>query len=74
LIRPQSYADRLRSSGWREGGFFLVQLLDIDCADRKIKGVEYIGYDDSNKYLRSYVLSNEGPGPFEGLPSRVCGR
>ena len=60
--------------GWREGGFFLVQLLDIDCADRKIKGVEYIGYDDSNKYLRSYFLSNEGPGPFEGLPSRVCGR
>jgi hypothetical protein len=57
-----------------EGGFFLVQLLDIDYAGRKIKGVEYIGYDDSNEYLRSYSFSIEGPGPFGGLPSSTCGR
>ncbi len=57
-----------------DGGFFLVHPLYIDYAGRKIKGVEYIGYYDSNEYLRSYFLSNEGPGPFEGLPSRACGR
>jgi hypothetical protein len=52
---------------WMEGGFYLVQRVDIDYVGRKIKGAEYIGYDDSNKNLKSYFFSNEGPGPFGGV-------
>jgi hypothetical protein len=52
---------------WMEGGFYLVQHVDIDYVGRKIKGVEYVGYDGSNDTLRSYFFSNTGPGPFGGV-------
>lgn len=59
---------------WMEGGFFLVQRVNLDHIGQKIKGVEYIGYDESSKALKSYFFSNHGPGPFGGLPSSTCGR
>ena len=52
---------------WLDGGFYLVQHVNIDYAGRKVTGVEYVGYDDANKNLRSYFFSNEGPGPFGGV-------
>jgi hypothetical protein len=50
-----------------EGGFFLVQRVDFDHIGQRIKGVEYIGYDESNKALKSYFFDNHGPGPFGGI-------
>src|SRR5918993_1427362 len=52
---------------WMEGGFYLVQCVDIDHIGRKITGVEYVGYDESNEILGSYFFSNHGPGPFGGV-------
>ncbi len=52
---------------WMEGGFYLVQRVDIDHIGQKIKGVEYIGYDESNGVLKSYFFSNHGPGSFGGV-------
>ena len=52
---------------WLDGGFYLVQHVDVDYAGRKTTGVEYIGYDAANENLRSYFFSNEGPGPFGGV-------
>jgi hypothetical protein len=49
---------------WMEGGFYLVQQVDIDYIGRRIVGTEYIGYDEKNDNIRSYFFSNEGPGPF----------
>jgi hypothetical protein len=49
---------------WTEGGFYLVQHVDIDYAGRRVHGVEYIGYQASSGKLRSYFFSNEGPGAF----------
>ena len=49
---------------WMEGGFYLVQHVDIDYIGRRIVGTEYIGYDEEHDNLRSYFFSNEGPGPF----------
>ena len=49
---------------WMEGGYYLVQHVDIDYIGRRIVGTEYIGYDEENDNLRSYFFSNEGPGPF----------
>ncbi len=52
---------------WLEGGYYLVQRVGIDYIGRKIEGVEYIGYDESNEVLKSYFFSNHGPGPFGGI-------
>ena len=49
---------------WMDGGFYLVQHVDIDYIGHRITGVAYIGYDRSNDNLRSYFFGNEGPGPF----------
>ena len=49
---------------WMEGGFYLVQHVDIDYIGHRIVGTEYIGYDEENDNLRSYFFSNEGSGPF----------
>jgi hypothetical protein len=49
---------------WMDGGFYLVQHVDIDYAGRPVRGVEYIGHQGSSGRLRSYFFSNEGPGPF----------
>ncbi len=47
-----------------EGGFYVVQRVDLDHAGNHVKGVEYIGYDPSNGTLRSYFFGNQAPGPF----------
>ncbi len=52
---------------WMEGGFYLVQRVDIEHVGRRIKGIEYIGYDESNENLKSYFFGNTGPGPFGGV-------
>jgi Protein of unknown function (DUF1579) len=52
---------------WMEGGFYLVQSVNIAYAGRRITGTEYIGYDESSEALKSYFFSNEGPGPFGGV-------
>ncbi|MBA3390715.1 MAG: DUF1579 family protein [Actinomycetota bacterium] len=52
---------------WMEGGFYLVQRVDIEHIGRRIKGVEYIGYDEFNENLKSYFFGNTGPGPFGGV-------
>ena len=52
---------------WMEGGFYLVQRVDVDHIGQEIKGVEYIGYDESSNTLKSYFFSNHGPGPFGGV-------
>jgi hypothetical protein len=49
---------------WMDGGFYLVQHVDLDYAGRSVRGVEYIGHQESSGRLRSYFFSNEGPGPF----------
>lgn len=48
---------------WMEGGFFLVQHVEIDYIGRKMRGIEYIGYDESGGILKSYFFGNEG-NPF----------
>jgi hypothetical protein len=45
---------------WMEGGFFLVQHVDIDYIGRKIKGIEYIEYDEFSKACTSHYFDNEG--------------
>ena|SRR5215216_1031341 len=52
---------------WMEGGFYLLQRVDMDYLGRKITGTEYIGYDASNDTLESSFFSNEEPGPFGGV-------
>lgn len=49
---------------WMEGGFYLVQRVEIDYAGRAVRGTEYTGYQESTGKLRSYFFSSEGPGPF----------
>ena len=45
---------------WMEGGFFLVQYIDIDCIGQKIKGIDYIRYDESKQALTSHYFDNTG--------------
>ena len=52
---------------WMEGGFYLVQHVDLDHIGNGIKGVEYTGYDESNEVLKSCFFGNTGPGPFGGV-------
>jgi len=59
---------------WMEGGFYLVQHVDIDYIGRRIVGTEYIGYDEENDNLRSTSSAMRGRGPSGGLPSNTCGR
>jgi len=49
---------------WMEGGFFLIQRVNLERPGQRIKGIEYIGYDEENDNPSSYFFSNEGPGPF----------
>ena len=44
---------------WMEGGFYLVQRVDIDHIGQRIMGVEYVGYDESNGVLKSYFFGTE---------------
>jgi hypothetical protein len=45
---------------WMEGGFFLVQHVDLDHGGIKHKGIEYIGYDKESKALRSHYFDTTG--------------
>lgn len=46
---------------WLDGGFFLVQRFDTIVPDgRRIKGVEYITYDEDTDTLRSHLMDNLG--------------
>ena len=38
---------------WLDGGYFLIQAVDIKHGTRVIKGLEYIGYDEDTKTLFS---------------------
>lgn len=49
---------------WLEGGFYLVQRVDINHAGNDIRGLECIGYDPAADNLHSYFFGNTGPGPF----------
>ena len=52
---------------WMEGGFYLVQCVEMDYIGGRITGTEYIGYGESNEVLKSYFFSNTGPGSFGGV-------
>jgi hypothetical protein len=41
---------------WMEGGFFLVQHVDLDQAGQRTRGVEYIGHDEETGSLRSHYF------------------
>lgn len=41
---------------WMEGGFFLVQYVDLAGA----KGLEFIGYDEKSQCLKSHYFDNDG--------------
>ena len=43
---------------WLEGGFFLVQHVDLVNDGRPIRGAEYIGYDEASQSLRSHYFGN----------------
>ena len=49
---------------WLEGGFYLVQRVDMIQAGHHIRGLEYIGHDPDADTLHSYFFGNTGPGPF----------
>ncbi len=49
------------TSEWMEGGFFLVNHIDFHTpGDRRIKAVEYIGFDEDTQTLRSHLMDNHG--------------
>lgn len=45
---------------WMEGGFFLIQHVDLIHDGRKIKGMEIIGYDEESDALKSHYFGNSG--------------
>ncbi len=45
---------------WMEGGFFLIQSVDVHTPRRRIKGVEYIGFDQDTQTLRSHYMDSNG--------------
>jgi hypothetical protein len=45
---------------WLEGGYFLVQKVDLKHGDKSIKGIEYIGFDEATQTLRSHYMDNHG--------------
>lgn len=50
---------------WLEGGFFMLQDVEIDFAGLfKVKSHELIGYDPETKAFSSYVYSNLSPEPL----------
>ena len=49
---------------WMEGGFYLVQKVDMNHGGNRVRGTEYIGWDSEAGNLRSYFFGNGAPGPF----------
>ena len=48
------------TSKWLEGGFFLMQHGDPNQGGQKIKGIEYIEYNEKSKSLKSHYFENGG--------------
>lgn len=42
------------------GGFFLVQRVGLDHGGNKVKGIEYIGYDEESKTFKSHYFDTTG--------------
>lgn len=45
---------------WMEGGFFLVQHVDARAGGQRVKGIEYIGFDEATQSLRSHYMDVHG--------------
>jgi hypothetical protein len=45
---------------WMEGGFFLIQHVDLNAFGREIRGIEYVGFDQDTETLRSHFMDNQG--------------
>lgn len=45
---------------WMEGGFFLVQRVDLVHGGSRVRGVEYIGYDGESRSLKSHYFGDSG--------------
>ena len=45
---------------WMEGGFFLVQHVDLVQGGGRVRGVEYIGHDGGTGTLRSHYFGSSG--------------
>ncbi|GAB3896095.1 hypothetical protein GCM10029964_076960 [Kibdelosporangium lantanae] len=45
---------------WLPGGFYLVQHFEANHAGRAIDAVEYIGFDEDTRTLRSHMMDNAG--------------
>jgi len=43
-----------------DGGYYLVQHVELAHSERNITGVEYIGYDEDTNTLRSHFMTNFG--------------
>ncbi len=54
--RASGGANVLVTFNWMEGGFFVVQDIDLD----GIKGIEFIGYDEQSGNLRSHYFDDKG--------------
>ncbi|NUP76579.1 MAG: DUF1579 family protein [Nonomuraea sp.] len=45
---------------WMDGGFFLIQRVEMDHGGGTMTGVEYIGYDQESKSLKSHYFDSTG--------------
>jgi hypothetical protein len=45
---------------WMEGGFFLVQHYDLVNYGNRYKGIEYAGWDDDTRTVRSRLMGTDG--------------
>ncbi len=45
---------------WMEGGFFLIQHFDLTYDGERHKGIEYIGFDEDTRTLRSHLMEING--------------
>lgn len=45
---------------WMEGGYFLIQHVNLRRGDHLINGIEYIGFDEDTQSLRSHYMDNNG--------------
>lgn len=45
---------------WQEGGYFLIQQVDINYPGQTIKGIEYIGYDQQSRLVKSHFFETSG--------------
>jgi len=45
---------------WMEGGFFFIQRFDLTNFGSRHKGVEYSGWDDETRTIRSRLMGTDG--------------